>query len=244
MPTAINFRDGALIRPVCPFFELWAMLGEPDSAPDTWQEVRMTPALVTQNGATLNDLVFRIDAQNLKAARRTLNPDLRYGTFPPLEVRGNNNSPKAILASSPTGVPASRRMIPSSRSIPLGVFQVMKSRSQPAPGSVAWSEDVNVEVIRCRFTPARGHSYGPPLAAEPQPPGYVPPVDSGRAFLNQNAGWAGFNAENNAFDPPTDTYDGADIRQRGPNPSFGVVDDTCGARIEISLRLPAPLNKT
>jgi len=36
-PTELVFRDGALIRPVCPFFEFWAMVGEPGSQPSTWQ---------------------------------------------------------------------------------------------------------------------------------------------------------------------------------------------------------------
>src|ERR1700752_4470614 len=37
LPTALQFRDGALIRPVCPFFELWALVGAAGSAPDTWR---------------------------------------------------------------------------------------------------------------------------------------------------------------------------------------------------------------
>ena len=31
LPTELRFRDGALIRPVCPFFELWALVGAPPS---------------------------------------------------------------------------------------------------------------------------------------------------------------------------------------------------------------------
>jgi hypothetical protein len=245
MPTLLQFRDGALIRPVSPFFELWALVGESGSAPATWREVPVTPALLTQQGATLNNLVFRIDAKNLKAARRTSNPELRFGTFPPLEVRADNHSPTPILAVSPPGVAAARRMIPANRNIPLGSFQVMQSRPQPAPGSTPWSDVVNVEVIRFRFTPARGKFYGPPQAALPQQPqpgtAAFSPVEASRAFLNQNADWAGFPAQNNAFDPPQDTYDGADV---GNNLSLGVVDDTCEARFEVSLKLPGPVNKT
>jgi hypothetical protein len=240
MPVAINFRDGALIKPVCPFFELWALVGEPASAPVTWREVPLTPALLTQHGAALSDLVFRIDAKNLKVARRTSDPELRFGTFPPLEVRANSNSPVPILASSPPGVPATRRMIPANRNVPLGSFQVMKSRAQPAPGSTPWTEVVNVELMRFRFTPARGHSYGPPQAALPQPAGSFAPVEASRAFLNQNTAWVRFRG-NIPYDPPQDTYDGADV---GNDVSLGVVDDTCGGRVEISLRLPAPVNRT
>jgi hypothetical protein len=246
LPTLLEFRDGALIRPVCPFFELWALVGEPGSASATWREVPVTPTLLTQNGVTLNNLIFRIDAMNLKAARRASNAELRFGTFPPLEVRADNNSSTPILAVSPPGVAAARRMIPAGRSIPLGSFQVMKSRPQPAPGSTAWTAIVNVEVIRFRFTPARGHVYGPPQATQLQPTsaGTFRPVEASRAFLNQNAGWAGFDAESNPFDPPRDTYDGADVNRNAPNPSFGVVDDTCEARIEVSLQLSGPVNRT
>src|ERR1035441_10589321 len=28
LPTSLAFRDGPLIRPVCPFFELWASIGD------------------------------------------------------------------------------------------------------------------------------------------------------------------------------------------------------------------------
>ena len=101
---------------------------------------------------------------------------------------------------------------------------------------------MNVEVVRFRFTPARGHFYGPPNAAQPQPLGggiSFAPVESTRAFLNANAGWAGSNAQTTAPDAPQDTYDGADV---GQNRSLGVIDDTCEVRIDISLSLPAPIN--
>jgi hypothetical protein len=250
MPTSLAFRDGALIRPVCPFFEVWASVGESGSDPSTWKEVPVTPDLLTKNLVTPNSLVITIDAKNLKVFRRTANAELRYGTFPPIETRGDNHAPVQILAGSPPGVAAARRMIPANQSIPLGSFQVMKSRPQPAPDpNFEWTrlEDgipvVNVEVVRFRFTPARGHFYGPPTAAQPHPAeGGVPfvPVESTRAFLNANAGWAGFNAQSTAPDAPSDTYDGSDV---GQNRSLGVIDDTCEVRIDISLSLPAPINR-
>jgi hypothetical protein len=250
MPPSLAFREGALIMPVCPFIELWASVGESGSDPSTWKEVPVTPGLLTKNLVTLNSLAITIDAKNFKVFRRTANAELRYGTFPPIEIRGDNNTPVPILAGSPPGVAAARRMIPTNQSIPLGSFQVMKSRPQPAPDpNSEWTrlDDgipvVNVEVVRFRFTPARGHFYGPPTAAQPHPAeGGVPfvPVESTRAFLNANAGWAGFNARSTAPDAPSDTYDGATV---GQNRSLGVIDDTCEARIDISLSLPAPINK-
>jgi hypothetical protein len=249
MPSSMAFRDGALIRPVCPFFELWASVGELGSNPSTWKEVPVTPDLLTKHGIALKNLVIKIDAKNFKVFRRTANAELQYGTFPLLEIKGDNHTPVPILASSPPGFPVARRMIPANQGIPLGSFQVMKSRPQPAPDpNQGWTQlqdgipVVNVEVVRFRFTPARGHFYGPPDAASPHNlPGGVsfPPVESTRAFLKANAGWAGFNANATAPDAPADTYDGADV---GRNLSLGVIDDTCELRMEISLPLPAPTN--
>ena len=246
MPTSLAFRDGGLIRPVSPFFELWALVGEAGSNPSTWNEVPLTPDLLTSHGVALNRLVFRIDAKNFKVFRRTANAGLKFGTFPPLEVRGDNHTATAIFAVSPPGVPASRRMIPANQSIPLGSFQVIKSRPQPPPDPTnEWTQlkdgrpMVNVEVVRFRFTPARGHFYGPPNAAQPHnlPEGKsFAPVEATRAFLNANAGWEGANAGSTAPDAPQDTYDGADV---GNDRSLGVVDDTCEARIEASLTLPS-----
>jgi hypothetical protein len=250
MPESLSFREGALIRPVCPFFELWASVGESGSDPTAWRDVPVTPALLAKHGASLGHLALTVDAKNFKVSRRTGNAALRYGTFPPLRLTADTHASTAILATSPPDVPVSRRMIPADRPIPLGSFQVMKSRPQPAPDpSQGWSSLVNgqplvnVEVLRFRFTPARGHVYGPPASADPQtlPSGRFAPVEPGRNFLNRNAGWAGVNVatDNGAPDFPQDTYDGADV---GSNRSLGVVDDTCEARIAISLTLPAPAN--
>jgi hypothetical protein len=251
VPPSLAFRDGPLIRPVCPFFELWASVGEPGSAVATWEDVPVTPDLLTKNGMTLNSLLIKVDAKNFKVSRRMQNPEMQYGTFPPVEIRGDNRAPVPLLAVSPPGVPAARRLIRANTSIPLGSVQVLKSRPQPAPDpSNGWTQHVNgapvvsVEVIRFRFTPAHGEFYGPPSAAQPQPlrRGVAfAPVDPSRAFLNPDAGWEGFNADvQSTLDAPPDTYDGADV---GREHSLGVVDDTCELRIDVSLPAPAPVNQ-
>lgn len=35
--TVVTFRDGDPIRPVAPFYEIWARVGETGSAPATWR---------------------------------------------------------------------------------------------------------------------------------------------------------------------------------------------------------------
>jgi hypothetical protein len=227
MPTEISFRDGSLIRPVCPFFELWALVGEKSSAPETWREVALTPALLAQHGADLSALTIRVDAHNLKAAHRTGNPQLGFGTHPAVEIKGDRHDPVVLHGVSPPG--SRPAMIPTGRTIPMASVQILRS----GPNSVAAAfKDVDLEIIRLRFTPGRGRFYGPPQAARPTAALPFPAVDSANAFLDPAAGW--FNAPMTNVVQPSDTYDGAERRS---GRSLGVVDDTCEARIEASLTL-------
>ena len=104
MPSALRFRDGALIRPVAPFIEIWAWFGESGSAESTWRETPLTPSLLAAQGVSLTDVLFRITAVNAKAARRTGNMALRFGTFPPVEIRADDNRSTPLLATSPPRV--------------------------------------------------------------------------------------------------------------------------------------------
>ena len=230
LPTELRFRDGALIRPVCPFFELWALVGAPGSTPSTWRESPITPTLLSQQGTSVSNLILRISAHNLKVARRTGNPAHGFGTRSPVEINGGDHGSHVLFGTSPGPNP---RMIPSGRSIPLGSVQMMLSK--PNQPNAAWSGIVDLEVIRWRFTPGRGRFFGPPQALQTSPPA----VEAANAFLNANAGWFGAQMSNVVV--PPDTYDGAEMTG---SRSLGVVDDTCEARMEISLTLPgapAPL---
>ena len=244
MPDQVTFRDGDLIRPVAPFYEIWARVGETGSAPATWRAVPLRPALLQANGLALAALRMKVTARNLKAARRTGNPQHAFGTFPPLTIGANDTSRVAILGTSPTTAPTP--MIPAGRSIPLGSVQML--RSIPQPSGEAWSSAVNVETIRFRYTPATGLFYGPPEAAQaiPQNGRPAPAVRPENAFLNPNAGWRG--ASTIGLVEPGDTYDVINQR-RNPNPqqgagvgpSLGVVDDTCEVHFDISLQRGAAL---
>lgn len=239
MPDSVTFRDGDLIRPVAPFYEIWARVGDAGSAPATWREVPLTPALLQANSIALPAVQMKVTARNLKAARRTTNPQLAFGTFPPLTIGANNNARVAIFGTSPTGAPTP--MIPAGRSIPLGSVQFL--RSVPQPSGEAWSSVINVETIRFRYTPATGLFYGPPDAAQavPQNGRPAPSVRPENAFLNPNAGWRGTSTSQ--FVEPGDTYDVINQRRSpdpngspGFGPSLGVVDDTCEVHFEISLQ--------
>jgi len=79
-PDAIRFRDGPLIRPVCPFIEIWARLGEPGSDPSTWRDAPLTPSLLATAGLDPSALAaFRI-------SRGIIFTSLKKGTFRPMEM--------------------------------------------------------------------------------------------------------------------------------------------------------------
>jgi hypothetical protein len=235
MPTEVRLRDGDLIRPVAPFFEIWALVGASGSPPSQWREVPLTPKLLRQCGVDESALTIEIDAKNRKAARRMVNQDLVFGTFPPVIVRADDHNVHPLLGTSPPG--ARIAMIPGGRDIPLGSIQILRSRDQPKASSESWEEAVNVEIIRFRFTPARGHFYGPPQAAQ-QTERHGKAVEKINSFLNPQAGW--FDERSKPTVQPVDTYDTLipETAAIDRQPSLGVVDDTCEARVTVTLALP------
>lgn len=238
MPDEVRFRDGVAIRPVCPFVELWARVGEPGSDAATWRDVPVTEGLLAGFQLGLKDLSFKIDARNAKAARRTSNPALAYGLFPPVEVAGDQHGRVPLEATSPPSVP--NPMIPAGRSIALGAVQICKPT--PNPATAPWPPSIDLSVVRLRFTPAAGAFYGPPQAARATAESAVPAVPLANAFLSDAAGWFKSNGAGGGFVIPADTFD---FLVGGNNPqALGVVDDTCDARIEVSLRTGAATEPT
>lgn len=236
LPRRLILRDGPLLRPVAPFLELWALTGDGDSPADL-EAVPVTMELLAANGATTADLRFTFEAMNRKAERRSprdsgVNPaHLRFGTFPPVTLLGNDHDAVDVLGTSPPD--ALQPMIPPGRNIPLGRLQVM--RPAPQPAAPPWPPDVRIDVVRVRFTPARGRFYGPPEAAGPVGGAAFPAVPPDRAFLDRGAGW--FGAPRSDRTLPGDTFD-----EEAPGRSLGVVDDACDARLDAELRLAgAPL---
>lgn len=227
MPESLTFRDGVLIRPVAPFFELWGLLGEPGSNPDTWKSTQLTPSVLKDNGA--DTFILTVDARNKKAARRTQDPRLEFGTFPPLVVSSENHRPVPIIATSPPGIP--RPMIPlGSPGIPLGFVQILQTRIQPQ--TPEWSSRISVDQFRFRIIPAKGEIYGP-IGADKQLINGFPAVKAENAFLNPETSWVG--APETPWLEPNDTFDGADM---GQNRSIGVIDDTFSANLSVRVDVP------
>jgi hypothetical protein len=235
MPTNLRLRDGDLIRPVAPFFEIWALVGNSGSPPSQWLEQPLTPDLLRAYGADETALTIQIDATNRKAARRMVNDDLVFGTFPPVTVRADDHKPHTLFATSPPD--ARVPMIPDGRNIPLGSIQIIRSRKQPKGSGTPWEDAVNIEVIRFRFTPGRGRFYGPPEAARETERHNIA-VEEVNAFLNPKAGW--FDKQSQQTIEPVDTYDmmTPETSTVDNPPSLGVVDDTCEARVTATLTLP------
>lgn len=237
MPDSIIFRDGDAIRPICPFVELHAWLGEPGSGPNTWRETPLTPDLLARFGASVSAITLTVTAMNRKAARRRRDQDLVYGTFPPVVVRGDQHTFVPLRGISPPN--AARAMIPLGRHIPLGGIQMLKSMP-PTSGSPPWNGIVDTAVLRFRVTPAQGLFYGPPRAAQPTSESLIPAVEPANAFLDPDAGWFGQSGDGGGFVQPGDTYDMVrpESQQEPTPPSLGVIDDTCEIWVEVTLTLP------
>jgi len=227
LPAVLQFRDGNLLRPVAPFFELWVR--------SDGEEQPLTLQFLTENGGSLDAIQYTVVAANRKAARRTDDPACAFSAS--IQVRGDDHAKHDLLASSPASTAIDQPLVPAATPIPLGSFQVIRPNSSVAMG-------VNLEVLRVRFIPARGEVYGPKSADSATDP------DTGRSFplvppenriLNSDAAWMHYTSNGRSDSPePSDTYDGADDNSRR-NRSFGIVDDTCDVLLRANVTIQ---NKT
>src|SRR5215469_4123313 len=79
-PANVQFRDRALLRPVAPFFELWARSDE---------EVKpITVQWLKENRSSLAAIQYEVTASNRKAARRTGDPACGFSAG--IQVAGDN----------------------------------------------------------------------------------------------------------------------------------------------------------
>ncbi|MFZ3318589.1 hypothetical protein, partial [Mycobacterium sp.] len=244
-PTAIRFRDGDKLRPVAPFFELWAHV---ITGGDGQQEqlVPLTHELLTQAGGKLTGLVYDVAVANRKAARRSGDEADAFAAV--IQVSGDDHRRRRLWASS-LGPPGGRPLVLPSNPIPLGWFHVIRPKPQVMKA-------VALDVLRVRFTPAEGHVYGPPTAvtaADPVTERTYELVSAVNRILNPDAEWLRYRLSGKGspetagyFHPdPPDTFDGAgqhpgarevfDDKDRGREQSWGVVDDTCDGVITAHL---------
>ena len=238
LPNVIQFRDGDVLRPVAPFFELWATLKLPDGG---FQERPLNLALLEDAGVWLDSVEYTVTVGNRKAHQRTRSAACAY--IARITAMGDDHARKPLDAFSPHE-PGKEPLVLRDRPIPLGHFQVIKPIPREAMG-------VDLSVLRVRFTPAQGEVYGPPTAvagpASPLPPGEALQavtlggrlhdiVPERNRILNPNTPWSKYVMDSlGQEDPqPSDSYDGANV---GENRSWGVVDDTCDGIIEVQVAI-------
>jgi hypothetical protein len=236
IPNAIEFRDGDDLRPVAPFFELWATLQDPRGH---MAEKALTLGLLEKLGASSKHVRFSITVANRKAQRRTGSAACAF--IARTVVGGDDHERKSLLAFSPHA-PEETPLVSPERPIPLGFFQVIR----PIQATLL---SIDLSIARVRFTPAAGEVYGPPTAvcgpASPLPPGgaLAPSTLGGRLheivpernrILNAGTAWSSYAMDKETQDEPqpSDSYDGANV---GNSQSWGVVDDTCDGVIEASV---------
>lgn len=244
LPKELRFKDDdGAIRPVAPFFELWARLqrsndGEVEEAP-------VNLALLHELGVGLAHLHVEVTATNQKAARRT-------GYWPcsftaRAEIAGHDHAEHRLLAFSrhtANQVP----LVSHDRPIPLGRVQWIRPVVDADPAF----PELDRSALRLRFTPATGEVYGLPRAAYGPDRQTVTGANDTLEFtkkedgrihlivkpehriLNDGTPFSHYRMLTGLFeDPqPQDGYDGSD---EGDNVAWGVVDDTCDAVITATL---------
>lgn len=244
LPPELRFKDDdGAIRPVAPFFELWARLQR--AADGGVDEVPVNLELLAELGVSLAHISLEVVAANRKAARRT--GYWPCGFVARAEIAGTDHAQHRLLAFSPHTA-GQVPLVAQDRPIPLGQVQWLR----PCEGGDEAFADVDLSRLRLRFTPATGQVYGLPRAA------YGPDrqtvtgandtleftmkedgriheiVTPANRILNDGTPFSSYRMLTGLFeDPqPQDGYDGSD---EGDNTAWGVVDDTCDATITASL---------
>ena len=241
LPISIVFKDDdGKIRPVAPFFELWAKLQSSDGR---IREEPFTLGMLAGFNLSLRDIRYEIVAANRKAARRAQYAPAAF--IARLSVAGNDHGRHELRGVSPH-TSGQEPLVPVGKHIPLGHFQVMR----PVGGTVCVNnQQIDLGILRVRFTPPKGIIYGPPEATSaPAPavqPGQfeAPQAEYGRIheivapanrILSGKTPWSTYIMLTGRFeDPqPQDGYDGANV---GNHQSWGCVDDTSDSLIVATL---------
>jgi len=242
----VVFREGedGPIRPVAPFFELWARIARPAGKVD---EVPLTSKLLAELGAPLSTLWYEINAANRKVQRRTGNA---CDSFVAREViNGADHRRRELKAFSPH-TSGQEPLVDEARPIPVGFLQALRPvrrKVEVADGNE--KVVVDRDILRLRFTPPKGLVYGPPSAtsgaAQEVPPGvYEAPatqwgriheiVPPARRILNGKSEWTRYIMMNGSHEDPSpqDGYDGATV---GNHQAWGCVDDSTDALIQATV---------
>ena len=251
LPKSIRFKDDdGSVRPVAPFFELWGRFQSPHDG--SVEELPLTPSRLHELGITMKHIAIEVTASNFKAARRVTDSvsgvsDMGCSFTARVDIGGDDHAKHALNAFS-RHTSGQQPLVSPDRPIPLGAVQWIRPRS----GSASHAEQVDLSVLRLRFTPAIGTVYGPPRAVvgsdrqaitgpidvlqlagtlEGRMHTIVPPANR---ILSDATPWSTYRMVTGLYDDPQpqDGYDGSDD---GDSTSWGVVDDSCDALITATL---------
>ena len=241
-PNEISFKDHkGRIRPVAPFFELWARVQ--DVATGQIRAVPVSKSTLSQRKGSLGDLHFEVIAANRKAEARTKLASC--AAVARIEFNGHHHGRRALDAISPH-TEDQVQMVRPDAPLPLGHIEYF------APDDEARDCRWRLDQVRLRFTPGKGDTFGPPNAIEapasPLAPGdFGPPITEygnihkmtkpENRILSQDTAWSGYNFRTGntpKWPTPMDSYDGARV---GSGNGWGLIDDTCDLVITATLTL-------
>jgi hypothetical protein len=251
LPDGIRFKDDdGAVRPVAPFFELWGRFQSPEDG--SVEELPLTPALLHELGITLRHLAIEVTAGNFKAARRLADSasgamDMGCSFSARVQFAGDDHARHPLRAFS-RHTSGQQALVSPDKPIPLGSVQWLRPRHDKEPEF----DDVDLAVLRLRFTPAAGTVYGPPRAVvgidrltitgavdvlqlsgseQGRMHMIVPPENR---FLNDDTPYSRYRMVDGRYeDPqPQDGYDGSDD---GDSTAWATVDDSCDALITATL---------
>lgn len=210
VPDAVSFTENGAVRPVAPFLEVWALVGD-ETLSDGGRLEALTTTLLDEEGASAGDLRWQVQVANLKVMRRT--DDARdavradSGEF-------SDHASHALVGECDHFV--------SGRTIGFGHVQYIRPTADHPE-------------IRLRFTPPAGRIYGPTRAPFPNAPSPDPNV-SEAVYDAESGGWDGYSDAGGARNTaPAGIYAGRRVGNR--QVSSGYLDDGCDGIVRATLTL-------
>lgn len=212
-PGTIRFKDGERIRPVAPFYEVFAQTSERVLEP-------LTMTLLSAEGLDPDAVRWTVEVANLKIFRQTDNP---HDKIAAAVERFNDHEAHELRGVCDNFLPGKSISFGSVRYIrPTKDFPEVRLRFTPAAGVVYGS---NSE----RYEPEARKEKKDPVFEE-QPERIVYDTTRGR--------WRGFQADENSatITNPSDIYQGYWPVSGLPR-GWGYIDDVCDGPISVALSL-------
>lgn len=224
----IQFRETSdtgkeIWRPVCPFFELHGKLENSDG--EVVHDGVLTQKLLQQAGYDLNDLVWTVGIGNRKAYHYTLSEGDKVEAE--VSLKGNQHTKTELQGRSPQ-LAGQEPILAGGSFINLGFVQVIKPNDE-------------LNEIRLRITPGKGHIFAPTNTAERDLGALIPPNESQAEFLqgvytilNPASPWASWTTQlSGQYDPRTNP---PGLYAQEPNgTSLGFLDDSGDGLIKVVL---------